>query len=99
MYELIQRGIGEECLNQRDLLQIVVNFKKKFYPCRWARYDEVLTGNCRIVCEDEAMNIFKKDYQLMKSMIYGEYPDFDIIIKCLKEYEYRLNKVFFVNII
>lgn len=90
VYELIQKGIGEECLSMIDVLQMDIRFKTKFYPCNWAKYDDVLNGNCRLIKDD--MDVFRLDYDLMKAMIYGERPDFDQIIEELKDYEVKLNQ-------
>lgn len=91
IFQLIKNGVGDESLLHLDVLQKVVDFKKKFYPCKWAEYDEVMKGNCRLVCSDEAMEVYQKDYSIMQSMIYGDRTDFDIITACLKEYEKKLN--------
>lgn len=53
VYKLIQKGIGEECLSRIDILQMDIRFKRKFYPCNWAQYDEVLEGNCKLVCDEK----------------------------------------------
>lgn len=93
VYQLIQKGIGDESFNHMNLLKLVVEFKKKFYPCSWAEYDEVLKGNCKLLCNEEALHIFKNDYKKMANMIYGEKPTFEAIIDCLQAYEIRLNEV------
>ena len=37
------------------------------------------------------MDDVKADYIAMKNMIYGEYPDFDDIIDCLKQLELEVH--------
>lgn len=92
VYQLIKKGIGEECLNMIDLLQMDIRFKSKFYPCNWAKYDEVLDGNCRLFCSKEGLEVFSRDYESMKIMIYGDCPSFEVIIESLREYEGKINE-------
>lgn len=92
VYQLIQKEIGDECLTMIVLLKMDIRFKSKFYPCNWAKYDEVLEGNCRLICGEEGLEVFSKDYETMQIMIYGERPPFDVIIESLKEYEGKINE-------
>ena len=91
VYKLIKCDIGNEALNNLNLLSSVVIFKKKFYPCTWANYDEVLIGQCCLVPKQEAITAFKKDYVIMKGMITSDYPDFNDILIALKGYEELIN--------
>lgn len=92
VYQLIKKGFGEECLIKIDILEMDVRFKTKFYPCNWAKYDEVLQGKLRLIGNDSSIQVFRDDYDRMKMMIYGECPNFDIIIEELKEYEGKINE-------
>lgn len=92
VFKLIQKGIGEECLSKINILQMDIRFKSKFYPCNWAKYDKVLEGNCRLICDEQGLYVFRKDFEQMKIMIYGECPSFDEIICTLKKYEEKINE-------
>lgn len=63
----------------------------KFYPRKWAKYEEVLNGRLRLVPDRFRFSEIEKDYEAMEEMIYGEYPKFDEIIKVLKELEKEIN--------
>ncbi|MGX8834307.1 nucleotidyl transferase AbiEii/AbiGii toxin family protein [Amedibacillus sp. YH-ame6] len=91
IYRMIEIGIADESLADLELLKMVVNFKKKFYPCNWACYDEILIGNCKLIPNKEGIEKFSKDYDMMKKMIYGSYPAFDEIINALDQFENKLN--------
>lgn len=91
VFKMIENGIGERALQQLEILEQVVMFKKRFYACNWAEYDNVIKGECLLVPNNEALQIFEEDYQVMKGMIYGEYPSFIEIINLLRQYEEILN--------
>ena len=69
----------------------MVDFKKKFYPCLWAQYDDVLKGKLLLVPNNEALEIFENDYRKMRAMIFGVVPEFNDIVKELKEFETTIN--------
>lgn len=92
VYRLIKIGVGKRSFNFFELLEKTIDFKIKFYPCRWAKYNEVMKGHCRLVPNEAAIKIFKHDYQVMQGMIYGESLEFDLIIEELRKYEEILNK-------
>lgn len=91
VYQMIEKGIGKTIVEESELLENVVHFKKKFYTCNWAKYDEVLTGNCKLIPNESAIQFFSKDYDAMKGMIYGDHPTFQRILFVLCEYEKELN--------
>ncbi|MHC5848026.1 nucleotidyl transferase AbiEii/AbiGii toxin family protein, partial [Streptococcus pyogenes] len=70
----------------------VTEFKMKFYPRKWARYEDALVGKLKLVPKEYRFSEIEKDYKAMEEMIYGEYPKFDEIIKVLKELEKEINK-------
>lgn len=91
VYQLIKKGVGDDSLTHLDILQKVIDFKRKFYPCKWAEYDKVMKGRCCLVGNEEAMKVYRNDYLIMQSMIYGNSPDFDTILLCLNDFEMKLN--------
>ncbi len=64
----------------------------KFYPRKWARYEDTLNGRLRLVPREYRFSEIEKDYKAMGEMIYGDYPNFEKIIKVLKELEKEINK-------
>lgn len=44
IFEMIKKGIGESALEQLGILEQVIMFKKRFYACKWAEYDNVIKG-------------------------------------------------------
>lgn len=93
VYKILLTDIKEKSFDNLDLLKAVIEFKKKFYACNWAKYDDIMEGNIKLIPSDEALEIFLKDYDSMKNMLFGEKISFDRIISSIREYEIELNEV------
>lgn len=93
VYKMLQTPIREYGLKNIDLLKKVIDFKKKFYTCNWAKYDEIMLGKLRLIPSEEAINVFAKDYDSMQNMLFGEKVSFETITNTLKEYEKDMNRV------
>ncbi|HEQ3698258.1 TPA: nucleotidyl transferase AbiEii/AbiGii toxin family protein, partial [Streptococcus pyogenes] len=51
-----------------------------------------LIGKLKLVPREFRFSEIEKDYKAMEEMIYGDYPNFEEIIKVLKELEKEINK-------
>lgn len=91
IYCMCKNDVKETALKDSKLLEDVASFKEKFYPRGWARYDLAKFGTLRLMPAEHSLNRLRKDYADMKSMIYGEYPSFDEILKVIKELEKEVN--------
>ena len=93
VYKMLLTDIKEKSFENIQLLKAVIEFKKKFYTSKWAKYDEILEGKLKLIPAEDGLTIFSEDYDSMKKMLFGEKISFDKIIKTLQEYEYDLNEV------
>lgn len=91
IYRMARLGILDRALGQSDLLEQVADFKVKFYPRKWARYDLARIGTLKLVPSDVHKEALRRDYAKMASMIYGERPDFDELMASIAEIEKRIN--------
>ena len=89
---MCKNGVKESALQNPKLLEDVALFKMKFYPRGWARYDLAKFGTLKLIPAPHSVERLRKDYEDMKSMIYGEYPSFDNILKVIEELEKEINK-------
>jgi hypothetical protein len=93
-YDLAQMSgssIGKRAVANLALLKDVVEFKQRFYPSAWARYDLAKPGTfCLLPSEAHAAEL-EKDYREMGVMIFNEAPDFDSILSNLKTLEATIN--------
>jgi len=93
-YDLAQMAASttkEVALGNIDLLHDVVEFKQRFYPRGWARYDLAVPGTLKLVPEAHVLAIVKSDYRAMANMIFGEYPSIESILDRLKALEDEIN--------
>lgn len=74
-----------------ELLEKVVRFKEKFYRCAWARYYEAKPGTMKLIPSEKNIKALYEDYKHMKNMIYGEKPDFDMILDAMQTLESEIN--------
>lgn len=89
--KLADSAIKESALANMDLLANVVEFKQRFYPRAWARYDLAKLGSFRLIPEGKVLDVVKADYQAMQNMIFGEVLAFDSIMETLKSLEDEIN--------
>ena len=55
------------------------------------RYDEAKPGTMKLIPSEKNIKVLKDDYEHMKNMIYGEKPDFDVILEAVKHLENEIN--------
>lgn len=91
LYCMAHKGVLEKALAQKDLLTQVAEFKRTFYPRKWAQYENARIGSLKLVPAAHSMDRLRSDYKKMQSMIYGNYPDFDEMMQFTKELEARIN--------
>ena len=95
-YDLAQMAgndVREAAVGDMELLQSVVQFKMRFYPQGWARYDLAKPGTLRLIPPDHVLAEIRKDYKEMQIMIYGEAPVFDNVLRVLKALEDEINEL------
>jgi len=85
--------IKDSALAQTELLTAVVDFKKKFYPRGWARYDLAHRGSIQLLPSTDGQKMLAGDYKAMRRMIYGEYPAWSTIIATLADLEREINTI------
>jgi hypothetical protein len=74
-----------------DLLGNVVEFKQRFYPRGWARYDLARPGTFQLIPEDKVLATVEADYRAMQNMIFGDVPAFDSIMETLQGLQKEIN--------
>ncbi len=91
VFRMIKTEIREMSLKNLGLLKAVINFKKKFYTCNWAKYEEILSGNLKLVPPQPGLDEFQKDYLQMQTMLFGKKVSFAEIIDEIQKYETEIN--------
>ena len=91
MFKLATSSIRRRALEDLELLRQVVEFKQRFYPSGWARYEDAKPGTFCLVPDAGRHSALRRDYREMEMMIFGETPKFDTVIAALKELEDEIN--------
>ncbi|MCG3717640.1 nucleotidyl transferase AbiEii/AbiGii toxin family protein [Aliarcobacter butzleri] len=78
---MAQSKVKNEALADLDLLQNVVEFKQKFYPRTWAKYEEAIPGTLKLLPPEFRLDSLEKDYKAMQNMIFDKHISFDEIIE------------------
>jgi len=89
--KMAQSPIKAQALADTGLLANVVEFKQRFYPRGWARYDLAQPGTLKLVPEDHVLASVKSDYRAMENMIFGEVPDVDEILAVIQGLQEEIN--------
>ena len=90
-YKLAESPVRRRALEDSELLRQVVEFKQRFYPCGWARYEEAKKGTFRLMPDSERQSALRRDYREMGMMIFGEIPNFDTVMNILQRLEDEIN--------
>ena len=93
LFKLANSPVCEVALAKVGLLRDVVEFKTRFYPSAWARYDLAIPGSFQISPKADQLTALAKDYREMSDMLFGEIPNFDTIIGGLAELELKINRL------
>lgn len=91
LYKISQTDFKEKALQDKELLKKVTEFKIKFYPRAWARYEDILDGRIRLTPDRYRYKEIEEDYRSMAEMIYGLYPSFEEMMDKLESLEKEIN--------
>ena len=91
MTKLADSKIKGAALANLELLQDVVTFKQRFYPSGWARYEDAKPGTFRLIPAEERVDELRRDHRDMGVMIFGQRPEFDLIMDTLGHLEDEIN--------
>ena len=97
-YDLVMmarnKQLKETALQNPALLKKVVEFKQRFYSgSAWCAYPDAKQGTFRLLPPAHFLPSLAKDYEEMKNMIYGEYPDLATILHELTQLQEEINKI------
>ena len=91
VYRMLDSEAGINAVGDEKLLAEVVAFKARFYPSGWANYESAVRGTLKLVPDDQILKRLRADYEQMREMIFGDYPDFDIVVEKLADFEAGFN--------
>lgn len=74
-------------------LKKVAEFKQKFYPRAWAKYEEATKDHIRLVPDPYRQEELKADYGEMEEMYMGKIPDFEEVMETIEILEEEIHKL------
>ena len=93
MYRMAMSDVRDRAFSSLDLLQKVIEFKQKFYPRSWARYDEAAAPTIKLLPPDYRMTALAADYAAMRDMLYGDVPMFGTIVDAIAVLEKEIHSL------
>lgn len=93
LYRMSMTPVKEAAFEQVELLKTVVDFKMKFYPRAWAKYQEAIPGTIKLVPPEYRLDALSKDYANMQDMLYGDIPSFEKVMKVIQNLEREINEI------
>jgi hypothetical protein len=93
MFRLARSTVRSTAFGSLKLLNDVVAFKQRFYPCAWARYEQAKPGTFRLLPDQARLTELRRDYQDMQQMVFRAPPSFEEIIAALQELETAINQL------
>ena len=93
LYRMAMTPVKETAYAQFDLLKKVVDFKMKFYPRAWAKYEQAIPGTLMLLPPKYRLDNLEVDYNAMKDMLYGEIPSFPVVMEALGTLEREINGI------
>ncbi len=93
LYCIANSAYKERVFASIELLEKVAKFKSKFYPRKWAKYEEATKTHIKLVPDKYRLEELKKDYNQMREMLMGEKPKFEDIIETIQSLESEIHKI------
>ena len=93
LYCIANSAYKEKAFEQLELLEKVSKFNAKFYPRKWAKYEEATKTHIKLVPENYRIEELRKDYEQMREMFMGERPKFEDIMETIRTLESEIHKI------
>lgn len=91
IYCLAHSIYKSRAFENRALLDKVVSFKEKFYPRKWAKYEEATIEKIRLLPDPYRLNEIEVDYNQMKEMFLGNVPTFEEVVETIASLETEIH--------
>jgi hypothetical protein len=91
VFQMAHDSVKTKALDKIDLLNDVVEFKKRFYRDPGAHYDLAKAGTFKMLPSAQKQTVLAHDYKNMREMLFGIIPEFSDIMRVLQELENEIN--------
>lgn len=93
MYCIANSKYKEKAFQNIELLDKVTCFKQKFYPRKWAKYEEATSQFIRLIPDLYRFREVEEDYKEMVEMLFGTYPSFNELMEYLENLEKEIHQI------
>lgn len=93
LYRMASSPVKDAAFQNLSLLEKVVDFKMKFYPRPWAKYQEAKPGTLKLCPPDYRFEALEADYISMTQMLFGDIPSFETVMAAIKVLEDEINAI------
>ena len=90
---MARSSVKDAAFQDLDLLRQVVAFKDRFYPAGSAHYELAEPGTMRLMPPEDCLSALRADYEHMKNMIFGEKPEFEVILAAIAALESEIHSL------
>ncbi|EFB40150.1 MULTISPECIES: nucleotidyl transferase AbiEii/AbiGii toxin family protein [Parachlamydia] len=90
-FRLLNSPVKQKALKEAALLERVANHKSIYFASGWASYSTARQGTLKLSPPSHTLKELQKDYNLMKSMFFREVPEWELILKTIREFETEFN--------
>ena len=90
---LARSAIADGALASEELRQRVTDWKSRFFPANWARYDLAKPGTFHLVPPESRRAELERDYRAMRDMFLVEPLPFERLLESLHGLENRINQI------
>jgi len=88
---MVASDVKGQALTDIGQLEAVIEFKMRFYPSGWSKYDTAVPGTLKLMPSEHVLRALRADYASMRNMIFGQYPAFEDVLETLKKLEDEIN--------
>jgi hypothetical protein len=92
LHQLLASKVGEEALEEIELLKRVAKHKAFFYTQAGVDYEQAYSGGLKVVPEGPRQAELAQDYQNMRDFFMSAPPHFDAVLNSLKRIELQANR-------
>lgn len=93
LYCISKSEVKDRALSNFELLTKVAQFKTRFYPRGWAKYQDAKPGSLKLLPPAHNLSLLEEDYKNMGEMIFGPRPGFNEMMDILAELENEINLI------
>lgn len=88
---LLNSPAREKALGDLPLLERVAVHKSIYFASSWANYQSARKGTLKLSPPTRIGEALEEDFDLMKTMFFGDIPEGELILKTIKEFERLFN--------